>query len=247
VGLSAALDEAVAWHDVECASYTADLELWRDLADERPGPVLELGCGTGRVALELAARGHDVTGLDADSALVRALAARARARDLRVRAEVGDARSLSLERAFGLVIAPMQVMQLLGGRDGRRRALCAVRSHLARGGRFAAALADPWEGASSEELLPPLPDVLEEDGWVFQSTPVGLRAEGGATVIERLRQSVSPEGELAESVGVVRLEAVGPGELEEEARALGFRVLERRWVPETDGYVGSAVVALEAA
>ena len=46
---------AIAWHDAECGSYRADLPLWRELADEAGGPVLDLGCGSGRVALDLAA------------------------------------------------------------------------------------------------------------------------------------------------------------------------------------------------
>ena len=63
--------EAVVWHDVECAGYAADLPTWRALAEEAGGPgVLDLGCGTGRVAIDLAARGHDVTALDADPELV---------------------------------------------------------------------------------------------------------------------------------------------------------------------------------
>ena len=68
------------WHDVECASYEADLPLWRDLAKAAGGPVLDIGSGTGRVALDLAGRGHDVAAVDADSALIGALAERARGR-----------------------------------------------------------------------------------------------------------------------------------------------------------------------
>ena len=45
--------DAVVWQDVECASYDADLPLWRELAAAAAGPVLDLGCGTGRVALDL--------------------------------------------------------------------------------------------------------------------------------------------------------------------------------------------------
>ena len=75
---------AVAWHDVECASYSADLPLWGELAEEHGGPVLDLGCGTGRVALDLARRGHDLTALDSDAELVRELAARARGLALKV-------------------------------------------------------------------------------------------------------------------------------------------------------------------
>jgi SAM-dependent methyltransferase len=240
------LDEAVIWHDVECASYVVDLPLWEALAADWPGPLLDLGCGTGRVALHLAARRHDVTGLDSDRALVAALSARARERGLRVQAGVGDARTFDLGREFALVIAPMQVAQLMGGAAGRADLLRSVRRHLRSGSAFAAALADPFEGIPEGESLPPLPDVREEDGWVFASTPVAVRADGDGTLIERVRQAVSPTGELTESAGVVRLDRVTAAELEEEASQLGFRALEQRGVPETDGYVGSTVVVLEA-
>src|SRR5919202_385366 len=134
--------EAV-WHDVECGSYNADLDLWRELADAAGGPLLDIGCGTGRVALDLAERGHDVTAVDSSPALVRALAARARERGLRVRAEVADARALAFGARFALAIAPMQVVQLLDGPEGRAAMLAALRLHLRAGGVLALALADP--------------------------------------------------------------------------------------------------------
>jgi SAM-dependent methyltransferase len=236
------LDETVIWHDVECASYATDFEVWDSLAAD---PLLDIGCGTGRVSLRLAAAGRDVTGLDSEPALMNALSSRARERGVRVRTVVGDARSFDLGRTFAVVIAPMQVAQLMGGANGRAQMLRSVRRHLEPGGLFAAALADPFEGVE-DDPLPPLPDVREEEGWVFSSMPVRLILEDDATVIERLRQTVSPAGDLSESVGVVRLDDVPPQLLEEEARGLGFRVLPPRHIPETDRYVGSTVVMLEA-
>ena len=60
----------VIWHDVECGGYAADLPLWRELARAEAGPVLDVGAGAGRVALELARHGHDVTALDRDAVLL---------------------------------------------------------------------------------------------------------------------------------------------------------------------------------
>ena len=235
------------WHDVECASYQADLPLWRELAEEAGGPILDLGCGTGRVALDLASRGHEVTGLDCEPSFVAALAARARERGLRVQAETGDARSFDLGgRRFALAIAPMQVAQLLGGGTGRASMLACVQRHMAPGGILAVALADPLDGVpEDEEPAPPLPDVREEGGWVYSSTPVDVRKENGATAIDRLRQAVSPDGELDESVATILLDTVTPTDL--EAEATGYAVRERRHVPPTTDYVGSVVVLLEAA
>jgi SAM-dependent methyltransferase len=247
------LTDAAIWHDVECASYDVDLPLWRELAAEaaaRAGAgaaaVLDLGCGTGRVALDLAARGHDVTGLDSEPSFTAALAERARARGLRVRAETGDARSFDLGgRLFDLAIAPMQVAQLLGGADGRAGMLACARRHLKHGGLLAVALADPFEAMPEDEVpVPPLPDVREEDGWVYSSTPVDVRLEGEATAIDRLRQAVSPAGELDESLATILVDSVSPDEL--EADASGYSVQPRRDVPPTTDYVGSIVVILEA-
>jgi len=234
------------WHDVECAAYTADLGVWRGLAEEARGPVLDLGCGTGRIALDLSARGLEVTGIDSDPELTEALAARAHERGLRVDVVAGDARSFDLGRHFALVISPMQVVQLLGGAGGRARMLEAVRRHLARGGVFAAALANPFEDWSDEESLPPLPDVREEDGWVYSSTPVAVRRTGKSFVIERERQAVSPEGEMTEEEAAIELDSVTADMLEAEARTAGFTPRDRRQVPETPEYVGSEVVVLEA-
>ena len=234
------------WHDVECSSYTADLPLWRELAAAHAGPVLDVGCGTGRVALDLASRGHEVVGVDADPELVRVLGERARERSLPVRAVTGDARCLDLGTRHGLAILPMQVVQLLGGEAGRAAMLTAMLRHLEPGGLLAIAIANPFDDVPPDEALPPLPDIHEQDGWVFSSTPRGLRLEGAGVAIDRHRQAVSPEGEITEEMSTVELDLVSAGALEEEGVNAGYRAHATRTIPPTDDYVGSTVVVLEA-
>jgi SAM-dependent methyltransferase len=238
--------DAVVWHDVECAAYDLDLPLWRELAEQADGPILDVGAGTGRVALDLARRGHDVTALDADPDLIHELSSRARARNLRVKATAADARSFELGHEFALAIAPMQVVQLFGGERGRRAALAALRRHLRAGALFAAALADPFEGIPAGDVVPPMPDIREADGWVYASTPVAVRRESASAAIDRHRQSVSPTGDISEWVATIQLDLVTPGELEDEAADAGFAARERRWIPETREWTGSTVVMLEA-
>jgi SAM-dependent methyltransferase len=236
--------DAVAWHDVECASYAVDLPVWRELAASRAGPVLDVGCGTGRVALDLASEGHAVTALDSDPALVEELARRARERDLRLETVVADARSFVLPKRFALAIAPQQVVQLLGGPQGRASFLgCAARA-LARDGVLAVALSDPADAVPAEEVRPPLPDVLEAEGWVLSSRPLAMYPEAGGVVIQRLRQAVSPAGELSEELTYLRLDELTPERLEQEAERAGFTPAGRRHVPETRDYLGSTVVLL---
>ena len=239
-----AVEVLCAWHDVECASYMADLPLWRELAAAHGGPVLDVGCGTGRVALDLAARGHDVVGADADADLVAAFYARAAAHGASARAEVADARTLDLGRRFPLVLLPMQVAQLLGGATGRASMLAAVGDHVEPGGVLAIALADPFEAVPAGEARPPLPDVLEIDGWVLSSTPIAVRDEADGIAIDRVRQAVSPAGELVEELSTIVLEDCAPATLEDEARAAGLLPLPRCSVAPTAEYVGSTIVML---
>ena len=62
--MSTAFSPLIVWHDVECGGYAADLPLWRELAHAESGPVLDVGAGTGRVALDLAREAHRVTALE---------------------------------------------------------------------------------------------------------------------------------------------------------------------------------------
>ncbi len=243
----AAVATEAAWHDVECGSYTADLALWRELASERGGPVLDVGCGTGRVALDLAATGHRVVGIDADPQLTAALNQRADDAELPARAITADARSFTIPvEGIPLAIVPMQVAQLLGGTSGRVAMLATLARHLAPGGLLALALADPFEAVEPGDSRPPLPDVLEIDGWVLSSTPVAVRDEADAVAIDRIRQAVSPAGDLSEELAPVTLDNCAPATLEDEGRAAGYTVLAARQVPPTPDYVGSTVVMLEA-
>jgi SAM-dependent methyltransferase len=237
---------AADWHDVECASYAVDLPIWRELADAAGGPVLDIGAGTGRVALDLARRGHTVMAIDSDEDLVDALNSRARVAQLPVTAHTADARSPLAGGPFALVLLVMQVVQLLGGPDGRAAMLGAVRGVLAPGGVLAIALADPFDAVPAGESLPPLPDILERDGWVFSSLPVAVRDEGDRVAIDRVRQAVSPAGELTDEFATITLDSVSAGTLEDEALAAGYRLAGRRQIPETRDHIGSTVVMLEA-
>ena len=230
---------AVTWHDVENGAYDADLPLWRELAETAAGgPVLDLGAGTGRVAIDLAAHEHEVVALDSDADLLAALADRAP----EVTTATADARDFTLQPTFPLVIAPMQLMQILGGQDGRLAMLDRVRAHLTRGGIFAAALADPYDAAPGEHTEPPLPDMLERDGWVFSSQPVSVREQNGCVLVTRRRQAVSPAGDLTEDVVDIALDVVDVEAVEREALAAGLTAIERRAIAETPDHIGSTVM-----
>jgi SAM-dependent methyltransferase len=231
---------AAIWHDVECGTYVADLDLWRELAEAEGGPVLDLGCGTGRVAIDLARRGHAVTGVEVDPVLAAAL--RERSSGLPVSVEVGDVRDHgSAAGSFPLAIAPMQLLQLLGGSEERISCLRGVARRLAPGGLAAIALVERLneaEGEADSEV----PDVREVDGWIYSSLPLDATLLDGRLLVRRLRQTVSPAGELHEQVDVVALDSIDADRLAAEAAEAGFAPKGRREVGPTAAHVGSTVV-----
>jgi SAM-dependent methyltransferase len=239
------MTDVLRWHDLECGRYAADLPLWRELAEEAGGEVLDLGCGSGRVALDLARHGHAVTGVDIEPALLGAL--RERAGDLPVTAVQADARDFDLgERRFALCVMPMQTIQILGGAEARASCLRAARRHLRPGGTLAAALADALEGIEPGRDEPPAADTAEEDGVVYRSQPVAVYASGAGVVIKRVREVLGPDGRRDVEGNAIRLDSLSGEELEDEGLAAGFAVAERRRVEETDEHVGSEVVVLRA-
>jgi SAM-dependent methyltransferase len=236
---------SVIWHDLECGPYVEDLPLWRALAAEHGDPVLDIGAGTGRIALDLARLGHHVTALDSDAILIAELVRRADG--LNLDAVVADARSFELGKRFALCVVPMQTIQLLGGSEHRAAFLACARRHLINGGVLAAALTpllEPYELA--EGLQGPLPDLREIDGVVYASQPTAVREDRDGFVLERRREIVTPSGGRSVQANEVRLDRLDAHELEREALAAGLSPAARESVPATVDYVGSEVVILRA-
>jgi SAM-dependent methyltransferase len=232
---------SVIWHDLECGTYTEDLGLWRELAEAHGDPVLDVGAGTGRVALELARAGHRVTALDQDAELLAELAHRADG--LPVDSVVADARHFELEQRFALCIVPMQTIQLLGAGEGRKAFLACARKHLAAGGVIAIAITEELETFEIEDGFPaPLPDICELDGVVYSSQPTAVRAGDHGFVLERRREVVGTGGSHTATRDVIHLDRVTATQLEREAAEVGLRRTGRATVPETRDYVGSEVV-----
>ncbi|HJN45638.1 MAG: hypothetical protein CL477_19855 [Acidobacteria bacterium] len=174
-------DDYAPFYDWENARTVGcrDIRFWQGLAERCGGPVLELGCGTGRVSVPVARSVDDVVGLDRSDAMLRQ--ARRRVRRGRVDGSLrlvrGDVRSLPFLAAsrFQLVMAPYGVLQsLLRDRD-MRATMTSVLGVLRRGGTFAI------------DLVPDLQSWREYD----RRVSLRGRRRGGATrisLIESVRQ-----------------------------------------------------------
>lgn len=130
------------WAEVYDSVYsyvTDDIPFYIDEARSAGGSVLELGCGTGRVAIPIAQAGIEIVGLDSSAAMLEVAGRKAQkapgARGLRL--VEADMRDFSLDEVFGLVIIPFRGFLSLLSVEDQIQALANVRAHLAPGGKLA--------------------------------------------------------------------------------------------------------------
>jgi len=137
-----------------------DVDFYRRLATEHGSPILEVGCGTGRVSIPLAEAGFEVVGVDRSASMLRiaeehrtALAPEVAARLAFVE---GDMTTLDLDRQFALIVAPSRVFQFAVTSDAQRATLRALKAHLQPGGRLVLDLFDPaLEYVGPGAIFPP--------------------------------------------------------------------------------------------
>jgi ubiquinone/menaquinone biosynthesis C-methylase UbiE len=119
-----------------------DVAFYAELARESGGPLLELGCGTGRVLLPIAESGIACVGVDASAAMLAVLRAKQPPPNL----ELVEARMEQLDlgaRRFALITVPFRAFSHLLEVEAQLAALARIRAHLAPGGRLALDVFDP--------------------------------------------------------------------------------------------------------
>jgi SAM-dependent methyltransferase len=182
-----------------------------------PGPALELGIGTGRVALPLAARGVQVHGIDASAAMVERL--RAKPGGDAVAVTFGDFAGVPVEGRYRLVYVVFNTFFALLTQDDQLRCFAAVADRLAPGGAFL--------------LSGFVPDpTLYSGGQSVRTTEVGLdRARLDLARHDPVAQRVDfqhvllTEGGIGLYPGALRY--AWPSELDLMARLAGLRLRER--------------------
>lgn len=173
--------EALYWdgrhYDFQNLGYEADLPFYLSLAQSCGGPILELGCGTGRLSIPLAQAGHIVTGMDQAEHMLLTARNKAEQAHVRIRWIRKDIRDFSLQQKFRLILLPFNTLGHLLDRPSLEGCLGMVRDHLARGGIFALDVFRPrldYLMRPHDQRVPvcqyPSPDgeglvTIEETGW----------------------------------------------------------------------------------
>jgi SAM-dependent methyltransferase len=189
------------------------VEFLSDLAGT--GPVLELGIGTGRVALPLARRGHEVHGIDASEAMVEKL----RAKTGEIPVIIGDFAELDVGGEFHLVYVVFNTFFALLSQEDQVRCFSNVARRLREGGVFVIEAFVPdmtrWDQDQRVEALG-----VENDSVILgvsRHDPVGQRVSSNHLVVSEMGVKMYP----------VRLRYAWPSELDLMARLAGLRLRER--------------------
>ena len=241
---------AVIWHDLECGGYRADLPLWRRLAAReatgKTARVLEIGAGTGRVALDLARRGHRVTALDRNSTLLAALVERAGG--LPVETVCADAREFALasDDRYDLCLVPMQTLQLLRGASERAALFACAKRHLRQGGVLACAIVSEVDGFDSRAGAPgPAPERTRVGATMFMSRAVRVARRERFVRIERERLVFDDGAEQTQQPiehDLIELEILDTAGLARELEAAALSAERPRAIAATEEHSASEVV-----
>lgn len=152
------------FYDLFYAGRTDDLAMYQDFALAADGPILELGCGTGRLAVPLARAGHAVTGIDVSDAMLSRARAAVDAAGLAGQVTLlrGDLRDFDLAERFALVIIPINTFMHCYDTEQQLACLRCVRRHLRSGGRLVIDMYQP-----DLEALREADGRLVSDGAIF--------------------------------------------------------------------------------
>lgn len=123
-------------YDLQVAMFVEDISFYQDQVAKYGDPVLELGCGTGRITIPIACKGWKTTGLEFSDAMLKRARSKAKNAGAKIEWIKGDFRDFNLDRRFNLILFPFNSFLHLQDRESFEACFRCVQNHLAREGRF---------------------------------------------------------------------------------------------------------------
>jgi SAM-dependent methyltransferase len=185
-----AYDRIARVYDPWSQSVVEDVPFYLEEAVRSGGPVLELGVGTGRIAVPIAASGIRVVGVDLSAGMLEVARERAALARVEIELHQGDMRDPPVAETFPLVICPFRSLLHLETDADRRLALRAVSHRLATGhGRFVFDVFTP----SAEDIADTHGRFLEREPGIWERADWDERTR---TLVLRLR-TADAESEMS--------------------------------------------------
>ena len=212
-------DEAAALYDLVYADCDEDLSLYEEFARRGETPALELGAGSGRVALHLARAGLEVVALDSSTRMLARLdAALDAATGPRTRTVEGDMRDFDLGERFDLVYCALDTFEHLLTTEDQLATLRCVARHLSPGGVFVAELRSltsvDWSAEPSALRLEWLRPDPAGGGTVAKMSSVAVSRANQTTTSTLIFDRTGAEGVVHRLTLEVTLRATGRFEME---------------------------------
>ncbi len=214
-------------YDLQCDGFAEDFPVIEQWAAKLGAPLLDLACGTGRMAIHMALKGYPVTGVDIVPEMIAHARRKAAERGVSVEWHVADARSFALGQQFPFAFMLMNAFQFLLTRADHEAMLARVRAHLQPGGCFLFETRNPTDGNLRKAMHP--------DGQVYRTAGGGRLVTQEEQFYDTMTQIqhytttmrfFEPDG--AETVKTLRvaLRYVYPQEMEALLHYNGFRIRE---------------------
>jgi SAM-dependent methyltransferase len=219
-------------YDLSVPDWPGEIDFYRSMALQASGPVLEVGCGTGRVAVRLADLGFPLVGLDRSAAMLEV----ARRKSSSIRWIQADMRDFDLGECFHLIIIPGHSFQHMLTEEDQQACLACLSRHLNPGATLIIHLDHqhlPWLAglpAKPGEHFEPVPDLIDpttghrfvvRKSWAYEP------ATQTATVVSEFQER-DERGEAVASwrSEPLRLHCVFRFEMAYALRCAGFEAIE---------------------
>jgi ubiquinone/menaquinone biosynthesis C-methylase UbiE len=212
-----------------------DLPFYLEYAAKYPGEILELACGTGRVAITLAQNGYRISGIDLSASMLGQFGLKLQREPHEVRERIqfgkGDMTDFELERKFSLIIVPFRVFQCLTNTTQQKNCLQCVRRHLADQGAFIINVFQPYKKMDQSWIYPEsvqweTVDVATGNRIIKKHRGVQIDIEKQIIYPEMIYQVVKADGGIVETRELLELKYYYYDQLKELLETEGFEIIE---------------------
>ncbi|MEO8606311.1 MAG: class I SAM-dependent methyltransferase [Chloroflexota bacterium] len=212
-------------YDAEDAGYVADIPLTEQLAQSHGGPILDIACGTGTMAIYLAKQGYAVTGLDIIPEMTNWAAQKAIAQNVSVEWVLADARAFHLGKQFTFITLLGNAFQHFLTRQDQEGLLACVREHLQAEGCFLFVTRNPTPKNLAQARFTEPHEYTMPDGRRLVATET--QHYDAITQIQHYtfhNQWFHPDGQHVEKTDYTALRYVFPQEMEALLYYNGFQI-----------------------
>ena len=228
--MSSNYDRIARFYDVDMARNMPfdDVGFYAGLCAQHGGAVLELGCGNGRILLELVRRGIDATGVDASERMLAELRRKADAQQLPARVARMDVRRLAMAPGFAVILCPYSLITYMVSDDDVAQLLGEARRLLAPGGLLVVDAFVPRPLVARDAFTPDYERPFAGGMLVREKRVQALDA--ATNRIERRYRHLDSDGSVLEQVDVAEtIRPFAPRQLRDALSAAGMAPETEWW------------------